>query len=545
MLGEIRQCETGHAAICPSKATNGSLCLDWPKLILVAPSAHLGLLGWQPSESTIAGLIVEAIGPTYRSLKIAWRFPVVRFPEVPLALWPSAASELAEVTVDDSTRTVGTVLDIMSALLGPDPAARGTHRPRQQTTARAFDAGWRHIAGWPEQVRQAIAAEIAGPMLPVLKLLVRQQLLNLLDGQKLQWRPILREYQDLDATGSGAFLPLRLWGSGAWPSRRLESRLKHIGSVPLVDTFVRVAVSIPSDRERRLFEQALTDLLKQVFEGRGQLGLHVEGMECNVWVLLVSMAERIAFLQYRVAACRADDYPPVFLDLPVPFEPLAGSIRSAAFRRPLRARRFLALIRRWSREMISRLQSEGFDVCLFRQECNRTAHSVMAGTWTIEDLSGRTWTELAAVDAAIDRYEEIELPEQDWPAEVPSDGQACLESADLIALPVACTADLRLEADEMQNCLASSRVYFDGLVSGEMKIFAIHGLVRATMAFSFDGKAWDLTEFCDDEGRDLIPELQVEDAPEWMALHTFAGHVAKMPGPSQGGTGPDVSGGTR
>lgn len=545
MLGDLDATESGQSAMRPIETTNGSLCLDWPQQLSGAPPAYMGLLGWRPLESTITGFVVEVAGLPCHSIKVGWRYSVVRSAEAPLVLWPCAASEIADITLDDSTQTCGTVMDIMRALLDNEPAARGAHQARQQSSARAFDAGARHLAAWPDQVRQAVAVEFGGPMLPVLDLLARQQLLDRLGGRKLPWRSILRDYQDLDATGSGSFLPVRLWGSGTWPSRRLESRLKNINSVPLLDAFVRVAALIPTDRERRLFEQALTDLLKQVFEGRVQLGQRAAGMEHNAWVLLVSMAERTAFMQYRIAACQADDHPPMFLDLQFPFEPLASSVRSTPFRRPLGARRLLALVRRWSREMISRLQREDFDVRLFRLECNELAQAVIAGAWTIEDLSSRTWEELCALDAAIDQYAQIKLPELNWPAEVPQDGQACLEEAGLLALPVACSADLRLEADEMQNCLASSRVYFDGLVTGQLKVYSIHGLIRATMAFAFDGKAWELTEFCDDEGCNLIPELQAADAPEWMALHGFAGHVANLPGPKDVGVGPDASWGPR
>jgi hypothetical protein len=543
MLVDVNIGYTVHPAIRSVEIANGSLCLNWPQQMSDAPPAYMGLLGWRPLESTIKGFVVEVVGPASRSIKAMWHFPVVRSPDTPLALWPGTFSELADITLDDSTQTCGTILDIMRALLLADGTVESARQERQPPSARSANAGLRQLAGWPAHIRYAVAVEIGGPMLPVLELLARQRLLEQIGGLRSSWRSVLREYQELDAKGRGAYLPIRLWGSRAWPSHRLQSRLEFINSQPLLDAFVRVSVAISTDRERCLFEQSLTNLLRQVFVDRRQLGLNESQMASEAWSLLVSIAERTAFLQYRVSASTQDETAPMFMSLSMPFAPLSRSVRSTPFQRPAHTRRLLALVRRWSQEMLSRLQRDQFDVRPFLQECNQIVPAVVAGAWRIVDLSERKWEELFALDAGAGQREVVELPDLNWPVEVPERGQSCLDAAGMVASPLACTADLLLEADEMQNCLASSRVYFDGLAAGELRIFAIRGLVRATMAFAFERDAWELTEICDDEGRDLNPELLALDAPEWMALHRFAGHVANLPGPTDVGVDRGVSNG--
>jgi hypothetical protein len=517
----------------------GSLCLDWPQQISGNPQVLIGLLGWHPIDSTVTGFIVEVVAPITYSLRVQWHSRVAHRSGVPLAFWPAVSSHMADIHIDDHKPGQATVADLMTLLFAVDASDLLGHPTCRAASVDGGQGGLRRLTCWPVDVRRAVASEIAGPTFTLLALLARQRLAEPVLKRKVPWRALLHAFREPALAGGEEYLALQVLGTGSMPGRRLVGRLTQIGSTHLTDAFVRVAAGIWSRHERRLFEQALTELLKCIFRIQTPSGLHVSIVAPEVWALVVSLAEQTAFLQWRVArGQQCEGISILSLRLSKSFRQLASRLRAQPPSRVRQAPMLLAILRFWSRELFSRLQRQDLHMENFRQECNNLATATEAGQWKTQDLSSLAWDQLCArgfapgkceetCEVAVSHALEANLPNLEWSVDVPKEGLACLAAVGLTVLPIACTQDLLREAETMQNCLASSRTYLDGLADGRLKIFSIRGAVCATMAFQFESESWQLTEFADNSDCNLIQMLRSSNCPIWQALREFVRHVAQ------------------
>jgi hypothetical protein len=119
------------------------------------------------------------------------------------------------------------------------------------------------------------------------------------------------------------------------------------------------------------------------------------------------------------------------------------------------------------------------------------------------------------------------LPQAHWPCELPPDAQPLLRDAGLDLRPIACTRDLQAEAAQMDNCLASSTGYFDELLAGRTRIFAVSGAgLRATLQLTRGETGWFVEQLRGRGNRPFEEEFARSPHAPWPALRAFVAQFA-------------------
>ena len=118
------------------------------------------------------------------------------------------------------------------------------------------------------------------------------------------------------------------------------------------------------------------------------------------------------------------------------------------------------------------------------------------------------------------------MPELTWTCELPAEGVTLLSRAGINVEALGSTARLQAEADEMQNCLASSLHYLTALQLGRSRIYALKGALRVTLELCLDDAGrWSLNQV---RGvRNVLHETDfIESTDErWEAVRGFVAAV--------------------
>jgi hypothetical protein len=486
-------------------------------------TATVGLLGLD-SGAYISGLVVD-LGQGWPLLVFKWTRKLRHEPGTPPALAAYGDVEPAEVFIDAERVGHATIMDILkAALIGCDD--RATIRvPWFLRELRSALAAQRRQSEEPA-CRQALAAALAGPALRLMDRLAKQCLLDELWWRPVDWRQAVCAFDSLAKAGMGDFAAFALRPDSRPPRATLARRIARIGDPQVVSDFVRVALSIPDPRERDLFEQAILRTLQAVGKAwRGAGEPRARQALVAACRLAVSLADRTAFCVMRWPTHPQFDADAVMSQFALKWPVHAVTRGLVESQCPGAVR--IAVLYEWVRRVERELRRRAWpdpQIGTLQAESNEVLEAAVLGIWNCRALQEHDWDELAQADWPA--AEPIDLPELTWGCELPAAGVALLSKAGITVEALRSTARLRAEANEMQNCLASSLHYLTELQLGRSRIYALKGALRVTLELRLEGAdQWNLNQV---RGLgNVLHEIDfIESADErWEAVRGFVAAV--------------------
>lgn len=442
------------------------------------PSATVSLLGLD-SVARISGLVID-VGQGRPVVTFKWKRSLCHEPGMPPALATYGDVEPAEVSIDGDRIGEATVMGILRAILVDCET-------EVAADARCFLEGFRsalaaHRLQREEPVcRRALAVALAGPALRLLSILARQRLLDEVWQRRIDWQRAVCAFDALMLAGTEDLAVFALLPEQRRPSAALARRIARISDPQVASDFVRVGLAIQDPRERTLFEQALLRTLQSLYKAwrdSGRLPTRLSLVAaCR---LAISLADRAAFCSMRQSAHPRFDADAIIGEFALKFPPRAVS-RPLVEGRSFGAVRVAVLyswVRRVERELLCRLLPQP-EIVSLQAESNEVLEAATLGFWNCQTLQAREWDELVQFDWPV--AEPIDLPKLTWRCKLPAEGVPLLSRAGITVVALDSTVRLQAEADEMQNCLASSLHYLTALQLGRSRIYALKGALRVTL----------------------------------------------------------------
>jgi hypothetical protein len=374
-------------------------------------------------------------------------------------------------------------------------------------------------------LRQRLVRQLGGIRLQKLLVDAKQKGLLLEGWEDWDWPTAVTSLEQRETLRGESWddFAVLLAASRRLPSKKLANRLRKTGD-SIVCAYIRIALSIEPDAERDLFDQALARFLRHAYlRWLEEDQIPSPALVTATGEFLLKLADRTAFIQEMRrdhGALSIDDLH--HLEFGRAPTPLNRCEMCAAESDLFSVELLWGWLVRCADDFFASVHiSSGIEVRELEHAYDELLELISWDTFTCHELRTLPWNDLFGGTPADAQADEVELPDLYWTCPTPPNVQLVLLGSQVEIQPITSSAQLKIESEEMLNCLASSTFYVDRMVRGESFVFSIKGQVRASLQLSQGPNGFFVEAIKGRSNQELAGELETSPTRAWRAVRGF------------------------